>query len=67
MSPGDLVGVVQKKDPTGDVSRWFVDNGVSQGFVPARILVSVGEFDMEKEVAQRYRQRTDLLCSCYIY
>ena len=28
--PGDLVGVIQKKDPMGDSKRWFVDNGVTQ-------------------------------------
>ena len=40
--PGDLVGVIQKKDPMGSTDRWFVDNGVAQGFVPARVLGSLG-------------------------
>jgi hypothetical protein len=38
VNPGDLVGVVQKKDPMGNAKRWFVDNGLKQGFVPAHVL-----------------------------
>merc|ERR1719154_179550 len=39
LSSGDLVGVIQQKDPMGDTSRWFCDNGDSQGFVDASFLV----------------------------
>ncbi len=43
INPGDLVGVIQKKDPAGCPDRWFVDNGVTQGFVPSRVLAPIGE------------------------
>ena len=29
-NPGDLVGIIQKKDPMGNTKRWFVDNGITQ-------------------------------------
>ncbi|XP_029035776.2 dynamin-binding protein-like [Osmia bicornis bicornis] len=35
---GTLVAVIKKQDPMGDASRWFVDNGVAQGFLPAKSL-----------------------------
>ncbi|KAK9293746.1 hypothetical protein QLX08_011401 [Tetragonisca angustula] len=35
---GTLVAVIKKQDPMGDTSRWFVDNGVAQGFLPAKSL-----------------------------
>ncbi|XP_043256259.1 dynamin-binding protein-like isoform X1 [Colletes gigas] len=35
---GTLVAVIKKQDPMGDTSRWFVDNGVTQGFLPAKML-----------------------------
>ena len=44
---GDLVGVLQKKDPMGDVSRWYVDNGSDiDGFVPSRVLMPIGKHDL---------------------
>lgn len=36
----DIVVVTKKKDPTGNIARWFVDNANSKGFLPARILES---------------------------
>ena len=42
VSTGDLLGIIQQKDPMGDRSRWFCDNGVSQGFVPASLLAPLG-------------------------
>ena len=45
VQPGDLVGVVQKKDPMGDVTRWYVDNGIKQGFLPSRVLMPIGAED----------------------
>lgn len=35
---GTLVAVIKKQDPMGDASRWFVDNGMAQGFLPAKVL-----------------------------
>jgi hypothetical protein len=43
VNAGDLVGVVQQKDPMGNRNRWFVDNGLTQGFVPSRVLAAIGE------------------------
>ena len=43
VNPGDLVGVIQTKDPMGNSKRWFVDNGESQGFLPAHILNPIGK------------------------
>ena len=40
---GDLVGVIQQKDPMGDGSRWYVDIGVVQGFLPSRVLGAIGD------------------------
>ena len=45
---GDLVGVIQKKDPMGDGNRWYVDNGVVQGFVPSRVLAAIGDHQVEE-------------------
>ncbi|KAK3909021.1 Dynamin-binding protein, partial [Frankliniella fusca] len=33
LSKGHLVGVIKMQDPMGSSLRWFVDNGVAQGFV----------------------------------
>jgi hypothetical protein len=38
VTAGDLLGLIQQKDPTGNRARWFVDNGCAQGFVDAAIL-----------------------------
>lgn len=35
---GTWVAVIKEKDPTGDVSKWFVDNGAKQGFIQSRCL-----------------------------
>lgn len=35
---GTWVAVIKEKDPTGDVSKWFVDNGTKKGFLPSRCL-----------------------------
>ncbi|XP_017878070.1 dynamin-binding protein-like [Ceratina calcarata] len=35
---GTLVAVIKKQDPMGNASRWFVDNGVVQGFLPSKSL-----------------------------
>jgi len=38
---GTLVGVIKKQDPMGNPARWYVDTGVTQGFLPSQKLRSV--------------------------
>lgn len=35
---GMLVGVIKKQDPMGDTTRWYVDTGITQGFLPSQKL-----------------------------
>jgi len=35
---GDIVGVIKKHNPLGDTRMWFVDNGLTKGFVPKSCL-----------------------------
>ena len=49
VNAGDLVGVVQQKDPLGNRDRWFVDNGQAQGFVQSRVLGPIGDTVAEME------------------
>ncbi|XP_034936280.1 dynamin-binding protein-like isoform X2 [Chelonus insularis] len=35
---GTIVGIIKTQDPMGDSSRWFVDNGTTQGFIPRHVL-----------------------------
>ncbi|KAJ9579096.1 hypothetical protein L9F63_024802, partial [Diploptera punctata] len=35
---GLIVGVIKKHDPSGDASRWFVDDGTTKGFIPSECL-----------------------------
>lgn len=35
---GTLIGVIKKQDPMGDTTRWYVDTGVTQGFLPSQKL-----------------------------
>ncbi|XP_011872421.1 PREDICTED: dynamin-binding protein-like [Vollenhovia emeryi] len=35
---GTLVGVIKKQDPMGDTARWYVDTGITQGFLPCQKL-----------------------------
>jgi len=39
---GDVVGVIQQKDPMGNRNRWFCDNGIAQGFLDAAVLSPLG-------------------------
>ncbi|XP_064477545.1 dynamin-binding protein-like [Ornithodoros turicata] len=41
LKKGDIIGVVKRQDPMGSSLRWFVDNGTSKGFVPAKYLSSL--------------------------
>ena len=50
VNAGDLVGVVQQKDPLGNRDRWFVDNGLAQGFVQSRVLGPIGDTVAEEAV-----------------
>lgn len=65
---GTLVAVIKKQDPMGDVSRWFVDNGVAQGFLPAKSLqiqqVSHIELSNEVPTSNKYNNTSmpDLIC-----
>ncbi|KYQ52690.1 Dynamin-binding protein [Trachymyrmex zeteki] len=35
---GMLIGVIKKQDPMGNPARWYVDTGVTQGFLPSQKL-----------------------------
>ncbi|XP_077258973.1 rho guanine nucleotide exchange factor 38 [Temnothorax americanus] len=35
---GTLIGVIKKQDPMGNTARWYVDTGVTQGFLPSQKL-----------------------------
>lgn len=35
---GTLIGVIKKQDPMGNTTRWYVDTGVIQGFLPSQKL-----------------------------
>ena len=54
---GDILGVIQQKDPLGNRGRWFCDNGAAKGFVSADCLVKhqpaeeSGEGEQVKPVA----------------
>lgn len=38
---GTLIAVIKKQDPMGNIARWYVDTGVTQGFLPSQKLRSV--------------------------
>jgi len=35
---GTLIAVIKKQDPMGDTTRWYVDTGATQGFLPSQKL-----------------------------
>ncbi|KMQ96659.1 dynamin-binding protein [Lasius niger] len=35
---GTLIAVIKKQDPMGNAARWYVDTGVTQGFLPSQKL-----------------------------
>ncbi|CAK9806350.1 Dynamin-binding protein [Anthophora quadrimaculata] len=66
---GTLVAVIKKQDPMGDTSRWFVDNGVSQGFLPSKSLQlqQMPQFELSNKVTTTYKCNSnasmpDLIC-----
>ena len=46
---GTWVAVIKEKDPTGETSRWFVDNGKTQGFIPSRCLKPLRHLQQRNE------------------
>ncbi|KAG8040507.1 hypothetical protein G9C98_002503 [Cotesia typhae] len=42
-SKGTIVAVIKTQDPMGDSSRWFIDNGITQGFMPSKILETLSQ------------------------
>lgn len=50
---GTLIAVIKKQDPMGDTARWYVDTGVTQGFLPSQKLRPV----------QRQSQHQDQIAS----
>lgn len=65
---GTLVAVIKNQDPMGDTTRWFVDNGVTQGFIPAKSLKlqQVPQIDISntETTTRRYNSKSmpDLIC-----
>ncbi|KAL6447579.1 hypothetical protein ACFW04_000046 [Cataglyphis niger] len=35
---GTLIAVIKKQDPMGNAARWYVDTGITQGFLPSQKL-----------------------------
>ena len=56
---GDLVGVIQQKDPMGDGNRWYVDIGLMQGFLPCSVLSTIGEDQAEESNLYPNNSRTN--------
>lgn len=56
---GDLVGVIQQKDPMGDGNRWYVDVGLMQGFLPCSALSTIGEDQAEESNSNPNNNRTN--------
>ena len=56
---GDLVGVIQQKDPMGDGNRWYVDIGLMQGFLPCSALSTIGEDQAEESNLYPNNSRTN--------
>ncbi|XP_030048375.1 rho guanine nucleotide exchange factor 38 isoform X2 [Microcaecilia unicolor] len=48
---GELVALVEQKDPLGSTSRWFVDTGSMQGYVYSSFLKSYNSGRSQKVVA----------------
>jgi len=52
VSQSDLVGVIQQKNPMGDENSWFIDNGVSKGFIPKTCLQHFNTTNLEPPTSQ---------------
>ena len=44
---GDLVAVIQQKDPLGNRDRWFCDSGLDKGFISASLLKPYKQSEQE--------------------
>ncbi|CAM5107139.1 unnamed protein product [Eretmochelys imbricata] len=49
---GDLVAVVEQKDPFGSTSRWLVDTGILKGYVYSSFLKPYNPAKVQKDVAE---------------
>uniref|UniRef100_A0A8C3T3D3 Rho guanine nucleotide exchange factor 38 n=1 Tax=Chelydra serpentina TaxID=8475 RepID=A0A8C3T3D3_CHESE len=49
---GELVAVVEQKDPFGSTSRWLVDTGILKGYVYSSFLKPYNPAKVQKDVAE---------------
>ncbi|XP_019389697.1 PREDICTED: rho guanine nucleotide exchange factor 38 [Crocodylus porosus] len=49
---GELVAVVEQKDPFGSMSRWLVDTGILKGYVYSSFLKLYNPAKVQKDVAE---------------
>uniref|UniRef100_A0A8C8RLU3 Rho guanine nucleotide exchange factor 38 n=1 Tax=Pelusios castaneus TaxID=367368 RepID=A0A8C8RLU3_9SAUR len=49
---GELVAVVEQKDPLGSTSRWLVDTGILKGYVYSSFLKPFNSVKVQKDVAE---------------
>lgn len=52
---GTLIAVIKKQDPMGNATRWFVDTGITQGFLPSQKLKPV-----QRQNQQHDQSTTDI-------
>ncbi|XP_059700190.1 rho guanine nucleotide exchange factor 38 isoform X1 [Haemorhous mexicanus] len=52
LQEGDLVAVVEQKDPFGSTSRWLVDTGILTGYVYSSFLKPYNPAKAQKDVAE---------------
>ncbi|XP_077862190.1 dynamin-binding protein-like, partial [Saccoglossus kowalevskii] len=45
---GDMVAVIKQQDPMGGNDKWYVDNGVTQGFIASSILEPCSDVDLRE-------------------
>jgi hypothetical protein len=38
INKGDLIGIIKRDDPNGDLNNWFIDNGKIKAIIPKEIL-----------------------------
>ncbi|KAK0162919.1 hypothetical protein PV327_006648 [Microctonus hyperodae] len=66
VAKGTVIAVIKRQDPAGDSSRWFVDDGTTQGFVPSNILdpfsQSRGSTQNNNDVVDSRTSTPDLMC-----